>query len=117
VNWTGILLALIILATIPSTIFFVRWLDRRDSTRADQIKQDEIERSRAKAVEMERRLNMIPGRGFDSDVLTDEERALLSTWVTATEAIMSNDQARQLANLLGGIFAKLEAEAVGDGRD
>ena len=38
-NWLGILLALIILATIPATIFFVRWLDRRDSTRADQIEQ------------------------------------------------------------------------------
>jgi len=39
VNWTGIFLAAIILATIPATIFFVRWLDRRDSTRADQIEQ------------------------------------------------------------------------------
>jgi len=39
VNWTGIILAVIILSTIPSTIFFVRWLDRRDTTRADQIEQ------------------------------------------------------------------------------
>lgn len=38
-NWTGIIIFAIILATIPSTIFFVRWLDRRDSTRADQIEQ------------------------------------------------------------------------------
>ena len=38
-NWTGIILALIIFATIPATIFFVRWLDRRDTARADQIEQ------------------------------------------------------------------------------
>jgi len=38
-NWLGIILALIILATIPATIFFVRWLDTRDSIRADQIEQ------------------------------------------------------------------------------
>jgi len=38
-NWTGIIIFAIAIATIPATIFFVRWLDTRDSIRADQIEQ------------------------------------------------------------------------------
>lgn len=38
-NWTGIIIFAIAIATIPATIFFVRWLDRRDTTRAVQIEQ------------------------------------------------------------------------------
>jgi len=39
VNWLGILTFLIVLATIPSTIIFVRHLDRLDSSRADQVEE------------------------------------------------------------------------------
>ena len=38
-NWTGIIIFAIAIATIPAAIFFVRWLDRRDTTRAGQVEQ------------------------------------------------------------------------------
>lgn len=38
-NWLGIILALIVLSTIPAAFFFVRHLDRLDTTRGDQVEK------------------------------------------------------------------------------